>query len=142
MRYSYVNSAMNKYIAAGLDEKEKKNSILAKLSNFISKVSSGRRFSELFEQKLKRAGMSLKGTEFIFIHITLVIISTLVTFLLTKNISLMLMIVMVVIFLPFLFINFKTGQRLKKFNVYCLYYPAKKFTVYPGCHIFKSLFFI
>jgi len=113
---SYINSAMNKNIAAELDEKEKKKSILSRLSNFISKISSMKRFGELFEQKLRRAGMSLKGTEFIFIHITLVIISTLVTFLLTKNISLMLMIVMVVIFLPFLFINFKTGQRLKKFN--------------------------
>ena len=62
---SYANSATGKNLEAGLDEKEKKKSILAKLSNFISKVSSGRRFSELFEQKLKRAGMSLKGTEFI-----------------------------------------------------------------------------
>ena len=113
---SYANSATGKNLEAGLDGKEKKNSILSKLSNFISKISFGRRFGELFEQKLKRAGMSLKGTEFIFIHITLVIISTLVTFLLTKNTSLMLMIVMIVIFLPFLFINFKTGQRLKKFN--------------------------
>ena len=113
---SYANSATGKNLEAELDGKEKKNSILSKLSNFISKISFGRRFGELFEQKLKRAGMSLKGTEFIFIHITLVIISTFVTFLLTKNISLMLVIVLVVIFLPFLFINFKTGQRLKKFN--------------------------
>jgi tight adherence protein B len=113
---SYANSATGKNLEAELDGKEKKNSILSKLSNFISKISSGRRFGELFDQKLKRAGMSLKGTEFIFMHITLVIISTVVTYLLTKNISLMLVIVMVVIFLPFLFINFKTGQRLKKFN--------------------------
>jgi tight adherence protein B len=112
----YVNSAMNKILEAELDEKEKKKSTLSRLSGFISKISSGRRFGELFEQKLRRAGMNLKGTEFIFIHLTIVIISTLVTFLLTKNISLMVMIVMVVIFLPFLFINFKTGQRLKKFN--------------------------
>ncbi|MCL5070664.1 MAG: VWA domain-containing protein [Actinobacteria bacterium] len=112
----YLNSAMNKNLEAEPDEKEKKKSILSRLSGLISKISSGKRFGELFEQKLKRAGMNLKGTEFIFIHITIVIISTLVTFLLTKNISLMLMIVMVVIFLPFLFINFKTGQRLKKFN--------------------------
>ncbi|MBU4293760.1 MAG: VWA domain-containing protein [Actinobacteria bacterium] len=113
---SYANSATGKNLEAELAEKEKKKSTLSRLSGFISKISSGRRFGELFDQKLKRAGMSLKGTEFIFIHITLVIISTLVTFLLTKNISLMLMIVMVVIFFPFLFINFKTGQRLKKFN--------------------------
>lgn len=112
----YVNSATGKNLEAELAEKEKKKSTLSRLSGFISKISSGKRFGELFDQKLRRAGMSLKGTEFIFIHITLVIISTLVTFLLTKNISLMLMIVMVVIFFPFLFINFKTGQRLKKFN--------------------------
>ena len=113
---SYANSATGKNLEAGLDGKGKKRSTLARLSGLISKISSGRRFGELFDQKLKRAGMSLKGTEFIFIHITLVIVSTLVTFLLTKNISLVLIIVMVVIFLPFLFINFKTGQRLKKFN--------------------------
>jgi tight adherence protein B len=112
----YVKSTMNKNLAAELDEKEKKKSILSSLSGFISKMSSGRRFGELFEQKLRRAGMNLKGTEFIFIHITLVIVSTLATFLVTKNILLMLMIVIVVIFLPFLFINFKTGQRLKKFD--------------------------
>ena len=113
---SYANSATDKNLEAKLDGKEKKKSILSSLSGFISKISSGRRFGELFDQKLKRAGMSLKGTEFIFMHITLVIISTFVTLLLTKNIALMLVIVMVVIFLPFLFINFKTGQRLKKFD--------------------------
>ena len=113
---SYANSATGKNLEAEFDGKEKKKSILSSLSGFISKISSGRRFGELFDQKLKRAGMSLKGTEFIFMHITLVIISTLVIFLLTKNIALMLVIVMVVIFLPFLFINFKTGQRLKKFD--------------------------
>jgi len=113
---SYANSAMNKNLEDELNEKDKKKSILSKLSNFISKLSSGKKFGELFEQKLRRAGMSLKGTEFIFIHITIVIVSTFVTFLLTKNSSLMIMIVIVVIFLPFLFINFKIGQRLKKFN--------------------------
>ncbi|MCL4418052.1 MAG: type II secretion system F family protein, partial [Actinobacteria bacterium] len=112
----YLNGAMNKNLEIESDEKEKKKSILSRLSGFISKISSGKRFGELFEQKLKRAGMNLKGTEFIFIHLTLVVISTLVTFLLTKNISLIVMVVMIVIFLPFLFINFKTGQRLKKFN--------------------------
>ena len=53
---SYANSAMSKNLEAELDEKEKKNSILSRLSGFISKISSGRRFGELFEQKLKRAG--------------------------------------------------------------------------------------
>ena len=93
---SYANSATGKNLEAELDGKEKKKSSLSSLSGFISKISSGRRFGELFDQKLKRAGMSLKGTEFIFMHITLVIISTLVIFLLTKNIALMLVIVMAV----------------------------------------------
>jgi tight adherence protein B len=113
---SYAGSASGKNIGAEIDEKEKKRGIISSLSGFISKISSGKRFGELFDQKLRRAGMSLRGTEFIFIHLTIVIVSTLVIFLLTKNVSLMIIIVMVVIFLPFLFINFKTGQRLKKFN--------------------------
>jgi len=113
---SYLNSAIYKKLETDPDEKEKKRSILSKLSGFISKIASVRKFGELFEQKLRRAGMSLKGTEFIFIHLTMVVIATLVSFLLTKNISLMIMIVLIVVFLPFLYINFKTGQRLKKFN--------------------------
>ncbi len=37
---SYANSAMGKNLEAELAEKEKKNSILSRLSGFISKISS------------------------------------------------------------------------------------------------------
>jgi tight adherence protein B len=73
-------------------------------------------FSDLFEQRLRSAGMSVSGSKFIFIHMSSVVVLTLAVFLITKNFLITFCVVILVIFMPFLFINFKTAQKLKKFN--------------------------
>ncbi|MBM3700042.1 MAG: VWA domain-containing protein [Actinobacteria bacterium] len=73
-------------------------------------------FSDLFEQRLRRAGMSISGQRFVFIHLSSVVVLTLAVFLITKNFLVTCCAVILVIFMPFLFINFKTAQKVKKFN--------------------------
>ncbi|GEM_PF-142483 len=96
-------------------EKKKKGffSNLVKTSN---KPAGKARYGELFDLKLKRSGMNISGTRFVTMHMVAVVIVTLIVFVLTKNFIITLAVVVLVIFLPFLLINFKTNQRIKKFN--------------------------
>jgi len=98
------------------DENKKRFRFSSKFLNFLSKVFARRGFGDLFEQKLRRAGISISGSRFVAFHIISVIIATLTVFLLTKNFLTTLVVVLFIILAPFLVINFKTGQRIKKFN--------------------------
>ncbi len=73
-------------------------------------------YSYIFDEKLKRAGINLSGSKFMVTHIIIVILATVVFFALTKNLILTLFVVILIIFLPFIYINIKIGQKLKKFN--------------------------
>ena len=98
------------------DDKKQKMRILSSFSNFIIRITARRGFAELFEQKLKRAGMSMKGSEFVTLHIISVVLITLIVNYITKSLPITFLAAMFIIFAPFLYINFKTGQRIKKFN--------------------------
>ena len=93
-----------------------KSSKSKKFSNFILRIFAKRGFADLFEQRLRRAGMSISGSKFVAIHIISVVIVTLCVFFLTKNFLITLAAILFVILVPFLALSFKTGQRIKKFN--------------------------
>ncbi|MBN1298332.1 MAG: type II secretion system F family protein [Actinobacteria bacterium] len=98
----------------GQENKKQKRLFFGLFNNKSSSVKNG--FSELFEQKLKKAGLSISGSKFVFIHLASVAVFTLAVFLITRNILVTFCVVILIIFMPFLFINFKIGQKLKKFN--------------------------
>jgi tight adherence protein B len=113
---NYLYNIPGKFDDKDPENKKQKTKVFGALINFIGRASAKRGFSELFEQKMKRAGISMKGSEFISIHIISVILITIVVNYVTKNLPITLVIAMVVIFFPFLLINFRIGQRIKKFN--------------------------
>ena len=86
------------------------------LVKIISKVASRRGFIELFNLKLQRAGMSIRASEFIALHIMAVITLSMGIYLLTKNLLLTLVLIMVIILAPFILLNFKASIRVKKLN--------------------------
>ena len=87
-----------------------------RLSILTSRKPSKNGFAVLFEEKLKRAGINMSGSKFIFMHIVSVVVVTIAIFVLTKNLLLTVAVVLIIIFLPFLFINFKVSAKIKKFN--------------------------
>ena len=113
----YLYSLAGRDIKIETSEKQKKKpGLFSKVSKAVTKASDKSGFSVLFEQKLRRAGINMQGSKFVFLHIILVIAATTATFLITKNYLLTIGIVAIVIFLPFLFINYKVNQKVKKFN--------------------------
>jgi tight adherence protein B len=112
----YLYSLTGKGTEKESDDKKQKTRILSGFSNFIIRTTARRGFAELFEQKLRRAGMSIKGSEFVTLHIISVVLITLIVNYITKSLPITFLAAMLMIFIPFLFINFKTGQRIKKFN--------------------------
>jgi tight adherence protein B len=98
------------------EHRKKKSGLFSRLIRSRKKSKDSKGFSAMFEQKLQRAGIKMQGSKFIFIHIASVIIVTFAVFLITKNHILTIAVVAIVIFLPFIFINFKVSQKIKKFN--------------------------
>jgi tight adherence protein B len=82
----------------------------------VSRLAAKRGFVELFELRLERAGMSIRGSEFMSLHIIAVIISSLGVYLLARNLLISLVVTLIVVLGPFILLNFKTSQRLKKFD--------------------------
>jgi tight adherence protein B len=98
------------------DEKRARGRFFSRSAKKNRKSSDKKDFTSVFDEKLKRAGVSMSGSRFVLIHIISVAVATLVVFLLTRNLLVTFAVVVIVIFLPFLFVNFKIGQKLKKFN--------------------------
>jgi tight adherence protein B len=98
------------------EKKKKKPGLFGRVSKAVSKATDKAGFSVLFEQKLRRAGINMQGSKFVFLHVVAVVAATFATFLITKNYLLTIGIVAIVIFLPFLVMNFKVNQKVKKFN--------------------------
>ena len=105
-----------KYPEEESDKNKSKIKIFNRLVKIISKVASRRGFIELFNLKLQRAGMSIRASEFIALHIMAVITLSMGTYLLTKNLLLTLVLIMVIILAPFILLNFKASIRVKKLN--------------------------
>ncbi len=98
------------------DEQKIRTGIFSRLARLNTRKPIKNGFAVLFEEKLKRAGLNVSGSKFVFMHIVSVIIVTTGVYILTKNLLMTLALVLVVIFLPFLFINFKVSAKIKKFN--------------------------
>ncbi len=90
--------------------------LFSRLARKNNKNAGANGFAEVFETKLRRAGMSISGSRFMAFHLVIGVILIVLAYVLSRNILITVAVVMVVIFFPFLLINFKTGQRIKKFN--------------------------
>lgn len=103
---------------AGDDRTEEKGrkGAYKRLVSVVSKAASRRGFGEMFELRLQRAGMSIRGSEFITIHLVSIVIISLAVYFLTRSYFFTFIIMFVVVLIPFLIINLRTGQRLKKFH--------------------------
>ena len=96
---------------------EGRRGLLGWMSRLISKIASKSGFIEFFELRLERAGMSIRASEFITLHlIAIIVVSIVVYYLTTGNILLILLIEMLVVPGPFLLLRIKTSQRLRKFH--------------------------
>jgi len=105
-----------KYPEEESDKNKGKIKIFNRIVRITSKIASRRGFIELFSLRLQKAGMSIRASEFITLHIMAVITLSVGTYLLTKNLLLTLVLVMVIILAPFLLLNFKASTRVKKLN--------------------------
>jgi tight adherence protein B len=82
----------------------------------VSKFASRRGFVELFESRLERAGLTLRAPEFIALHLFLVLAITMTVYYFSGNFLLTVVFLIVAVLSPFLFLNLKTSQRLKRFH--------------------------
>ena len=105
-----------KYPEEKSDKNKGKIKIFNRIVKITSKVASRRGFIELFNLRLQKAGMSIRASEFITLHIMAVITLSMGIYLLTKNLLLTLVLVMVIILAPFILLNFKASIRVKKLN--------------------------
>jgi tight adherence protein B len=98
------------------EEDEYKKGGFNRFVSFVSRIAAKRGFVELFTLRLERAGMKIQGSEFIAIHIIVLIISSLVIYTSTNNLLLTIVAILLVSISPFIYIKFKTLQRIKKFH--------------------------
>ena len=112
----YLYNVEDKNTSGEIPEKKARSGLFSRSSKSGKKSTGKPGFAETFEIQLRRAGMNISGSKFLTIHLLIVGAALLLVNILTKNLLLTLAVVVLVIFLPFLLINFKTGQRIKKFN--------------------------
>ncbi|MFC2159361.1 type II secretion system F family protein [Actinomycetota bacterium] len=86
------------------------------LVSMVSKAAAKRGFGEMFELRLQRAGMSVRGSEFITIHLISIIIISITVYFLSRSYFFTFIVVFIVVLLPFLIINIRTGARIKRFH--------------------------
>lgn len=98
------------------EEDEYKKGGINRFASFISRIAAKRGFVELFTLRLERAGMKIRGSEFISIHIIVLMISSLVIYTFTNNLPLTVVAILLGAISPFIFIKFKASQRIKKFH--------------------------
>lgn len=98
------------------EEDEYKKGGFNRFVYLVSRIAARRGFVELFTLRLERAGMKIRGSEFISIHIIVLMISSLVIYTFTNNLLLTVVAILLVAISPFIFIKFKASQRIKKFH--------------------------
>jgi tight adherence protein B len=82
----------------------------------ISRTASRRGYVEYFDARLKRAGMSIRASEFIALHLIGIIAISIAVYYLSKNIFLDIFILILVLAVPFFVLNLRTSKRLTKFH--------------------------
>ena len=98
------------------EEDEYKKGGFNRFVYLVSRIAAKRGFVELFTLRLERAGMKIRGSEFIAIHIIVLMISSLVIYTFTNNLLLTIVAILLVAIGPFIFIRFKASQRIRKFH--------------------------
>jgi tight adherence protein B len=100
------------------ETKEDKSNIkmVSGIVGLVSRVASKRGFAQMFSEKLERADIKMKGSEFITLQlVSLIIIGILVQFIF-KNILITAVVFFIILLVPIVIINFKENQRIKKIN--------------------------
>lgn len=99
------------------DEREEgRKGFIGWVIRVVSRIATTRGFIEFFDLKLDRAGMKIRASEFITLHISVVLIITLLVHYFSRNIILTILVMLIVVISPFLFLNIKTANRLKNFH--------------------------
>ena len=111
----YGYKPVRKSIVEEEDEKFKKGGF-NRFVSIVSRIAAKRGFVDLFTLRLERAGMNIRGSEFISLHIIVLLISSLVIYTITNNLLLTIVAILLVAISPFIFIKFKASQRIKKFH--------------------------
>jgi tight adherence protein B len=112
--YGYKPARRN--LEAEIREKKGKVGFFDRLVIFVSRFASKRGFTGLFELRLQRAGMSIRSSEFITLHIISIIIGSLIVYFLTGNYLLTFLVFIIITLIPFLLLNIRTAQRLRRFH--------------------------
>jgi len=90
--------------------------LFKKLSNITSKVASKRGFVELFDLKLERAGLKIRGSEFMTLQIiSILLIGILIQFFL-KNYLITIIVILLLVLIPLMVINSLISKRVQKFD--------------------------
>jgi len=82
----------------------------------ISRAASRRGYIEYFDFRLKRAGMSIRASEFIALHLIGIIVCSIAAYYFSRNIFLTSFAAIIVVLVPFLILNIKSSQRLTRFH--------------------------
>ncbi|MCL5071501.1 MAG: VWA domain-containing protein [Actinobacteria bacterium] len=98
------------------DQDKVRHGIFGRLSGLTSKVATKRGFVELFDLKLERAGLKIRGSEFMTLQIISVLVIGILIQLFVKNAFLTAAVVFLLIIVPFLFINILIARRIQKFD--------------------------
>lgn len=99
-----------------LGEEEERKGLPGRVIRLVSRLASRRGFVELFDLKLERAGINIRASEFITLHLIIVAIASIGAYYLVKNLIIALLIVLIAVLSPFLLLNVKASQRLKRFH--------------------------
>ena len=112
--YGYKPAEMS--IEDIIKERKGKIRFFDRIVILISRLSTKRGFGEVFETRLQRAGMSISSSEFITIHIISIIVISLGVYFLTGSYLLTFLILAAIVLLPFIILNLRIAQRLRKFH--------------------------
>jgi tight adherence protein B len=98
------------------ESEEERKGFTGWIISVVSRIASRRGFIEFFDLKLDRAGMKIRASEFITLHVTGALIITLLVHYFGRNIILTILVILIAVISPFLFLNIKTAKRLKNFH--------------------------
>jgi tight adherence protein B len=102
--------------ASGYEEEPERRGFIGWILRIVSGIASRRGFIELFESRLERAGMRIRASEFIAIHLFVMVATGMIVYFFSKNLILTAVVIILLALAPFLILNIKTSQRLSKFH--------------------------
>jgi len=117
-RKSEVKDRLERYIAGNAENEKKEKSTPALKAGFerMASVFASRSYTEKIQVELLQAGLPLKGEEFITLWVLLATAIPAVTWLVTRNWPLAILVLLLAVFGPRFYLQHKKGERLKTFN--------------------------